>query len=111
MTLQLLKKEFFVTSMAYVQSLEPLLPQKEYEMLNKTCTSQAFLNVIEKIVEVYGEYLTEDQLLFLLNNFKESKPIINTLLANMPAIVETMTEAMDTLQQDLHFIGEEYAAE
>lgn len=109
MTQQLLKKELFVVSKIYIESFQSLLPEKEYEMLQSAIASQGFLDLLNKMVEVYAQYLSEEELLFLLNNFKESKPILTTLLQNMPSIVQTMTEAFETFQEDLHLIGEEYA--
>ena len=110
MTQQLLKKELYTTTIAYLQSVQTIIPQQEYEELMSACQSQAFLNLINEMTDVYADYLDESQLLYLVQNFKESRPILTALMSNMPAIVERMTNAFETLKEDISS-GREYVAQ
>ena len=90
MTNQILKKEMFNLSIQCIESLKTLMPKQEYNQAIELMQSQKFLNLIDKIVSIYAKYLSEEEMLYILNSFKESEAILKSLIKNMPAIVLEM---------------------
>lgn len=101
---QILKKEIYTLSIEYLQSLKEVLPEAEFDQLQKMMESQKFLNLIDKIVSIYAKYLNESQIQHMLSSFQQSKPIFRTLIRNMPAIVVEMDSF---LKEEKFFIEEE----
>ena len=90
MNKQILKKEMYTLSMEYLQSLEEVMPQAEFNQALELMQSQKFLLLIDKIVSIYAKYLDQDQMAYIVSSFQQSKPIFRTLIKNMPAIVIEM---------------------